>query len=68
MSGIGSSLGGWFKKEGKAEGETAEGDKNSANQTPQDEPSPANVSNKSVKGSAGENEDATSQHSGLVSA
>ena len=70
MSGLGSSLGSWFKKE-EAENKE-EPPKEGATPAPaapaegQDEPSPAsvNVSEKSVKGSADENEDAGSQHSG----
>ncbi|KAK7016762.1 hypothetical protein SK128_025842, partial [Halocaridina rubra] len=70
VSGLGSSLGSWFKKEGKpgeegaAEGQDGEAKKDQT--TPQEQPSPAsaNASEQSVKGSADENEDAASQHSG----
>lgn len=73
VSGLGSSLGSWFKKEGAKdsteEAPTEEGSNDKApdpnNQT-QEEASPANISDKSVKGSADGNEDATSQHSGYV--
>ncbi|XP_042867062.1 synapse-associated protein of 47 kDa-like isoform X3 [Penaeus japonicus] len=69
VSGLGSSLGSWFKKEGgKEEGaEGQEGQEVKKEQTsPQEQHSPAsaNASEQSVKGSADENEDAASQHSG----
>ncbi|XP_071519871.1 synapse-associated protein of 47 kDa isoform X2 [Panulirus ornatus] len=71
VSGLGSSLGSWFKKDGpKGAGEEgAEGQEGEAKKeqtTPQEQPSPAsaNASEQSVKGSADENEDAASQHSG----
>lgn len=71
VSGLGSSLGSWFKKEGgKEEGaEGQEGQEVKKEQTsPQEQHSPAsaNASEQSVKGSADENEDAASQHSGSV--
>lgn len=69
VSGLGTSLGSWFKKEGgKEEGaEGQEGQEGKKEQTsPQEQHSPAsaNASEQSVKGSADENEDAASQHSG----
>ncbi|XP_068218939.1 synapse-associated protein of 47 kDa-like isoform X9 [Palaemon carinicauda] len=70
VSGLGTSLGSWFKKDGKPEdGTAAEGQEGEAKKdqtTPQEQPSPAsaNASEQSVKGSADENEDAASQHSG----
>lgn len=72
VSGIGSSLGSWFKKEGAKPGEEGapaegqEGGGEAKQGTPQEQPSPAsaNASEQSVKGSADENEDAASQHSG----
>ncbi|XP_064090665.1 synapse-associated protein 1-like [Macrobrachium nipponense] len=70
VSGLGTSLGSWFKKDGKPEEGGAEGQEGEAKKdqtTPQQEqPSPAsaNASEQSVKGSADENEDAASQHSG----
>ncbi|XP_047489629.1 synapse-associated protein 1-like isoform X6 [Penaeus chinensis] len=71
VSGLGSSLGSWFKKEGgKEEGvEGQEGQEAKKEQTsPQEQHSPAsaNASEQSVKGSADENEDAASQHSGAT--
>lgn len=73
VSGLGSSLGSWFKKDGpKGAGEEgAEGQEGEAKKeqtTPQEQPSPAsaNASEQSVKGSADENEDAASQHSGAT--
>lgn len=71
VSGLGTSLGSWFKKEGgKEEGaEGQEGQEGKKEQTsPQEQHSPAsaNASEQSVKGSADENEDAASQHSGSV--
>ncbi|XP_042867139.1 synapse-associated protein of 47 kDa-like isoform X12 [Penaeus japonicus] len=71
VSGLGSSLGSWFKKEGgKEEGaEGQEGQEVKKEQTsPQEQHSPAsaNASEQSVKGSADENEDAASQHSGAT--
>lgn len=71
VSGLGSSLGSWFKKDGPkaageegAEGQEAEAKKDQT--SPQEQPSPAsaNASEQSVKGSADENDDAASQHSG----
>ncbi|XP_066973797.1 synapse-associated protein 1 isoform X2 [Macrobrachium rosenbergii] len=69
VSGLGTSLGSWFKKDGKPEEGGAEGQEGEAKKdqtTPQEQPSPAsaNASEQSVKGSADENEDAASQHSG----
>lgn len=73
VSGIGSSLGSWFKKDAAKPGEEgaapAEGQQEGGEGkqgTPQEQPSPAsaNASEQSVKGSADENEDAASQHSG----
>ncbi|XP_068218940.1 synapse-associated protein of 47 kDa-like isoform X10 [Palaemon carinicauda] len=72
VSGLGTSLGSWFKKDGKPEdGTAAEGQEGEAKKdqtTPQEQPSPAsaNASEQSVKGSADENEDAASQHSGAT--
>lgn len=71
VSGLGTSLGSWFKKEGgKEEGaEGQEGQEGKKEQTsPQEQHSPAsaNASEQSVKGSADENEDAASQHSGAT--
>ena len=71
MSGLGSSLGSWFKKEEEPKEGEAPKDTTAppaAEGQAQEQPSPAsvNVSEKSVKGSADENEDAGSQHSGLV--
>ncbi|XP_069179876.1 uncharacterized protein [Procambarus clarkii] len=70
VSGLGSSLGSWFKKDGTKGGEEgAEGQEGEVKKdqiTPQEQPSPAsaNASEQSVKGSADENEDGASQHSG----
>ncbi|XP_066973829.1 synapse-associated protein of 47 kDa isoform X12 [Macrobrachium rosenbergii] len=71
VSGLGTSLGSWFKKDGKPEEGGAEGQEGEAKKdqtTPQEQPSPAsaNASEQSVKGSADENEDAASQHSGAT--
>lgn len=71
VSGFSSSLGSWFKKEGQEgqEGQQEAGQQGEAGQQQQPAdlpPSPpsANASDQSVKGSADENEDAASQHSG----
>ncbi|XP_069179880.1 synapse-associated protein of 47 kDa-like isoform X5 [Procambarus clarkii] len=72
VSGLGSSLGSWFKKDGTKGGEEgAEGQEGEVKKdqiTPQEQPSPAsaNASEQSVKGSADENEDGASQHSGAT--
>ncbi|KAK8741579.1 hypothetical protein OTU49_002281 [Cherax quadricarinatus] len=70
VSGLGSSLGSWFKKDGAKPGEEgSEGLEGEGKQSsPQEQPSPAsaNASEQSVKGSADENEDAASQHSGAT--
>lgn len=70
VSGLGSSLGSWFKKEKEGEeGAEGNGSKEGTTSPPPaqpDQPSPAsaNISDKSVKGSADGNEDAVSNHSG----
>lgn len=69
VSGLGSSLGSWFKKEKEGEEGEGNGSKEEGATSPQkidEEPAPASVkaSEKPAKGSAGGNEDAVSNHSG----
>lgn len=73
VSGFSSSLGSWFKKEGQegqeGQGEAGQGQgQGQGGQSADLPPSPpsANASDQSVKGSADENEDAASQHSGAT--
>ena len=70
VTGLGSSLGSWFKKEG-TEVTPGQGQDGASEQPadptqapPSSSPPSANVSEQSVKGSADENEDAASNHSG----
>ena len=64
-SGIGTSLGSWFKKDGKAEGEEGqEGEAKPEGSEEKASPSAADATEKPAKESSGDKDEVASNHSG----